>query len=90
MTLFIGNQRIRKVYRGADEIKRIYRGTDLVFNMLAGISNLKFFGLTADSAQFASTAFEDVGTIDITPSRDDVVLGMLVTVARISRTPPLM
>ena len=79
MTASQGATRIKGASFGDTRIKRGSVGTDLFF-MLAGISNVQFAGLTADH-DLLSVTLEDVLTADITPTRADAVIGMLVNVA---------
>ena len=54
--LYLGDTRVRKAYLGDTRIRRMYLGTERI-NLLAGISNVQFAGLTADHAVSRRTTF---------------------------------
>ena len=84
MTSSSGATRIRRASLGDTRIRRGSAGTDLFF-MLAGISNLRFGGVTADVTAPAGSTFTTAAEVDITPSRDDVTVGVLLN-SRLSAT----
>lgn len=83
MAIYRGDTKIRRVFKGETEIRRIYKGDVEVFRMLSGISNLQFGSLAANLSLTSTTTYQDAATLDITPSRDDVVIGLLVSPYRL-------